>query len=168
MWSKHSYTLYRRPTVPAPISDSNHGLMQELFVRASTPASAQSEHPTEPSGVPGVIHINSVHRDQVIRQILQLWHWAGLNFESYSERSVNDFKQPLCSSSKGRSERRGDLSPKTLLTGLNLALKFPCVSIVDQVLELPPGARVLATSKRCPVEIFALGDSVLGIQGYSI
>lgn len=34
-----------------------------------------------------------------------------------------------------------------------------------QVLLVPPGSRVLASSECCPVEMFALGDSVLGIQG---
>ncbi len=34
-----------------------------------------------------------------------------------------------------------------------------------QVLAAPPGARVLATSRQCPVEMFALGDNVFGMQG---
>ena len=34
-----------------------------------------------------------------------------------------------------------------------------------QVLDAPPGARVLATSRQCPVEMFALGHNVFGIQG---
>ena len=35
----------------------------------------------------------------------------------------------------------------------------------DQVLELPPGAELLATSSQTPIEIWGLGGNVLGIQG---
>jgi GMP synthase-like glutamine amidotransferase len=35
------------------------------------------------------------------------------------------------------------------------------------VLELPPGATVLASSERCPVQIFALGDRAFGLQFHS-
>jgi len=34
----------------------------------------------------------------------------------------------------------------------------------DQVVELPPGARLLATSAYCPNAMFTLGDRALGIQ----
>ena len=33
------------------------------------------------------------------------------------------------------------------------------------MLAAPPGARVLATSRQCPVEMFALGNNVFGMQG---
>jgi len=36
----------------------------------------------------------------------------------------------------------------------------------DQVLKLPEGARTLASSPHVPVEMFALGDHVLCIQGH--
>lgn len=36
----------------------------------------------------------------------------------------------------------------------------------DQVLEVPPGATLLASSERCPVEMYAVGDHVLCIQGH--
>ncbi|KAL4423606.1 hypothetical protein ABPG77_009193 [Micractinium sp. CCAP 211/92] len=36
----------------------------------------------------------------------------------------------------------------------------------DQVLEAPEGAAVLASSERCPVEMFAVGPHVLCIQGH--
>ena len=35
----------------------------------------------------------------------------------------------------------------------------------DQVLELPRGAELLATSSQTPIEIWQLGGTVLGIQG---
>jgi GMP synthase-like glutamine amidotransferase len=35
-----------------------------------------------------------------------------------------------------------------------------------QVLEVPEGATLLASSARCPVEVFALGSNVLCIQGH--
>ena len=35
----------------------------------------------------------------------------------------------------------------------------------DQVFELPPGGTLLASSDKTPIEIWSLGDSVLGIQG---
>ena len=46
-----------------------------------------------------------------------------------------------------------------------LAEVTPCLRLAPQVLEAPPGARVLATSRQCPVEMFALGDNVFGMQG---
>ncbi|BAF07996.1 gamma-glutamyl peptidase 5 [Oryza sativa Japonica Group] len=36
----------------------------------------------------------------------------------------------------------------------------------DEVLEVPPMGRVLAYSDKTPVEMFAVGDNVLGIQGH--
>lgn len=36
----------------------------------------------------------------------------------------------------------------------------------DQVLELPEGAKVLASSEKCPVGIFQVGDKMLGIQAH--
>ncbi|KAK3152298.1 hypothetical protein QOZ80_2BG0156990 [Eleusine coracana subsp. coracana] len=36
----------------------------------------------------------------------------------------------------------------------------------DEVLELPPGATVLAHSEKTGVEMFAVGDHVLGVQGH--
>ncbi|TVT96726.1 hypothetical protein EJB05_58057 [Eragrostis curvula] len=36
----------------------------------------------------------------------------------------------------------------------------------DEVLELPPGATVLAYSEKTGVEMFAVGDHVLGVQGH--
>ncbi|KAI7839749.1 hypothetical protein COHA_006553 [Chlorella ohadii] len=36
----------------------------------------------------------------------------------------------------------------------------------DQVLEVPPGATLLASSQRCPVEMYTVGDHVLCIQGH--
>ncbi|PSC69199.1 glutamine amidotransferase isoform A [Micractinium conductrix] len=36
----------------------------------------------------------------------------------------------------------------------------------DQVLEVPPGATLLASSERCPVEMFSVGGHVLCIQGH--
>ncbi|KAL4439852.1 hypothetical protein ABPG75_002853 [Micractinium tetrahymenae] len=36
----------------------------------------------------------------------------------------------------------------------------------DQVLEVPQGATLLASSERCPVEMFAVGPHVLCIQGH--
>ena len=36
----------------------------------------------------------------------------------------------------------------------------------DQVLELPPGAQLLAESSKCPVAIFRQGDTLLGIQAH--
>jgi len=36
----------------------------------------------------------------------------------------------------------------------------------DQVVQLPPGAEVLAASDFCPVEAFALGERVIGFQGH--
>lgn len=51
------------------------------------------------------------------------------------------------------------------------ALKLPpSLSIIeihqDQVFELPPGGEVLASSENTSMEIFAMGDQVLGIQGH--
>ncbi len=34
----------------------------------------------------------------------------------------------------------------------------------DQVVELPPGATLLATSSHCPVAMFAVGDRAIGLQ----
>jgi len=36
----------------------------------------------------------------------------------------------------------------------------------DQVQELPPGSRVLASAPDCPVGMFTVGNSMLGIQGH--
>ncbi|MBQ9241532.1 MAG: type 1 glutamine amidotransferase [Duodenibacillus sp.] len=36
----------------------------------------------------------------------------------------------------------------------------------DQVVQLPPGAEVLAASDFCPVEAFVLAESVIGFQGH--
>lgn len=36
----------------------------------------------------------------------------------------------------------------------------------DQVLELPPGAVLLASSPKTPIEMFSMGDEVLCIQGH--
>ncbi|MEA2009782.1 MAG: hypothetical protein U9N78_03680 [Actinomycetota bacterium] len=36
----------------------------------------------------------------------------------------------------------------------------------DQVLALPPGGRILAGSDFCPVAIYAIGDTTLGIQNH--
>jgi len=36
----------------------------------------------------------------------------------------------------------------------------------DQVYELPSNATILASSKRCPIEMFEIDDVVLGIQGH--
>lgn len=36
----------------------------------------------------------------------------------------------------------------------------------DQVVELPGGAALVASSPRCPHEIFALGDTVCAVQGH--
>ncbi len=36
----------------------------------------------------------------------------------------------------------------------------------DQAVRLPPAARVLASSRFCPCEAFALGDTVIGFQGH--
>ncbi|MGK2950467.1 MAG: glutamine amidotransferase-related protein [Acidimicrobiales bacterium] len=36
----------------------------------------------------------------------------------------------------------------------------------DQVTELPPGARLLATAAHCPVAMFAIGDDLVGIQAH--
>jgi GMP synthase-like glutamine amidotransferase len=36
----------------------------------------------------------------------------------------------------------------------------------DQVLELPPCATLLASSPHCPVEMFAVGETVLTMQGH--
>ena len=36
----------------------------------------------------------------------------------------------------------------------------------DQVTALPPGARVIATNRHCPVSALALGDRVAGFQGH--
>jgi GMP synthase-like glutamine amidotransferase len=40
------------------------------------------------------------------------------------------------------------------------------VSYQDQVIELPPGAKRLASNSHCPNFMFALGHHVLGIQGH--
>ena len=37
----------------------------------------------------------------------------------------------------------------------------------DQVLEMPPGAELLATSEQTPLEIWRLGKNVLAVQGMS-
>lgn len=39
-------------------------------------------------------------------------------------------------------------------------------SHADQVVEAPPGIRVLATSEHCPISMFAYRDHVVGIQGH--
>lgn len=36
----------------------------------------------------------------------------------------------------------------------------------DQVVELPPGARILATASHCPVAMLAIGDDLVGIQAH--
>ncbi|MEO5366916.1 MAG: hypothetical protein H7831_11310 [Magnetococcus sp. WYHC-3] len=36
----------------------------------------------------------------------------------------------------------------------------------DQVVQLPPGAQLLARTDHCPVAMFSLGDEFLGIQGH--
>ena len=36
----------------------------------------------------------------------------------------------------------------------------------DQVLKLPPGAKVLARSEHCEVAMFGVGDTMLGIEGH--
>ncbi len=36
----------------------------------------------------------------------------------------------------------------------------------DQIVELPPGAQVLAKSPTCPVGVFQVGEGYLGIQGH--
>lgn len=35
----------------------------------------------------------------------------------------------------------------------------------DQVLELPPGSELLATSQQTPLEIWTCGENVLAVQG---
>lgn len=39
-------------------------------------------------------------------------------------------------------------------------------SHADQIVEPPPGIRVLAASEHCPVSMLAYGDHVIGIQGH--
>ncbi len=36
----------------------------------------------------------------------------------------------------------------------------------DQVVELPPGSKVLANSPQCPIGMFTVGSRILGIQGH--
>jgi GMP synthase-like glutamine amidotransferase len=36
----------------------------------------------------------------------------------------------------------------------------------DQVVSLPPGAKVLARSEHCEVAMFRVGDTMLGIEGH--
>jgi hypothetical protein len=36
----------------------------------------------------------------------------------------------------------------------------------DQVVRLPPGAELLGRTEHCPVAMFQLGDTMLGIQGH--
>lgn len=43
-------------------------------------------------------------------------------------------------------------------------LQFIALPSCPQVLEVPPGATLLASSERCPVEMYAVGDHVLCIQ----
>ena len=40
------------------------------------------------------------------------------------------------------------------------------MSCQDQVLQLPPGSKVLARSPLCPVAMFTVGGTMLGIQGH--
>ena len=40
------------------------------------------------------------------------------------------------------------------------------VSYQDQVTELPPGSRVIASTDHCPVSMFTIGDHFLGIGGH--
>ncbi|KAJ3677159.1 hypothetical protein LUZ60_002883 [Juncus effusus] len=46
----------------------------------------------------------------------------------------------------------------------------PCAKILechqDEVLEVPPGAQVLASSNKTGVEMFCIGNNMLGIQGH--
>ena len=53
------------------------------------------------------------------------------------------------------------LDPKFAL----LTRSPPRRSHQDQITELPAGARLLASSKLTPNEIWAIGNQVLGIQG---
>ncbi len=39
-------------------------------------------------------------------------------------------------------------------------------SHADQIVEPPPGIRVLATTEHCPISMLAYGDHVIGIQGH--
>ncbi|XP_038977133.1 gamma-glutamyl peptidase 3-like isoform X1 [Phoenix dactylifera] len=61
-----------------------------------------------------------------------------------------------------------DLSQYKFLQGLE---EFPHSALIiechqDEVWEVPSGAEVLAFSERTGVEMFAIGDHVLGIQGH--
>ena len=47
------------------------------------------------------------------------------------------------------------------MTQLNLVMSHQ-----DQVEQLPPGARLLASSEHCPVWMFAVEDHMVGIQGH--
>lgn len=61
-----------------------------------------------------------------------------------------------------------DLPPHCFLDGLEEAPT--CASIIechqDEVWELPLGAEVIAFSEKTGVEMFSIGDNVLGIQGH--
>ncbi|KAK2985896.1 hypothetical protein RJ640_002484 [Escallonia rubra] len=61
-----------------------------------------------------------------------------------------------------------DFSPCTFLDGLD---EFPpALSIIechqDEVWEVPVGAEVISFSDKTGVEMFAIGDNILGIQGH--
>ncbi|XP_058113956.1 gamma-glutamyl peptidase 3-like [Magnolia sinica] len=61
-----------------------------------------------------------------------------------------------------------DMPPCKFLDGLEDIP--PCVSIIechqDEVWEVPPGAEVIAISEKTGVEMFTIGDHMLGIQGH--
>lgn len=76
----------------------------------------------------------------------------------------------------GRAKRGWDVGLRkvALNDALNskfFGLEFPSALNVievhqDEVFELPPGGEILASSETTSVEIFAVGDHILGIQGH--
>ncbi|KAJ7547029.1 hypothetical protein O6H91_08G065500 [Diphasiastrum complanatum] len=57
------------------------------------------------------------------------------------------------------------ISSKSYGSGLPRILKV-LQSHRDQVLELPPGGELLGSSEKTGIEVFAIGEHVLGIQGH--
>eukprot|EP00250_Pteridium_aquilinum_P003993 c14247_g1_i1 orf=557-1393(+) len=87
--------------------------------------------------------------------------------------------QVICCALGGKSGRAGHgwelgLRKVVLADAMHTksyALQFPSSLRIleihqDEVFELPPGGEVLASSEKTRIEIFAMGNQVLGIQGH--
>ena len=104
--------------------------------------------------LPDTLCLHEFHQDQVSGALLRGWahragtHRCGTRWGTAGTCSTT--RQPQAVLRVPQPPAKG--------------LQFSTLPSVSQVLEVPPGATLLASSERCPVEMYAVGDHVLCIQ----